>query len=119
MDNKFDDFSVEYFVTELTRKKVSKEYLYKSVEKFNNPEELKRRIDYAINRIEKPLDFSDRILYFLVPFGLFHRLGPNSYDNEMTEKFEQGFIRQEKERLLYSLLGVFFYTVIIVLTNLI
>ena len=70
-----------------------------------------QKIDFAIKRINTPLENRNKIRYILIPFGIL-TIFPKSGELE-SDKFEKyGFIKKEKEKYIFSIIGFVMYIAI-------
>lgn len=69
------------------------------------------KLDEAFERINSPLNVKSKLIYFFIPFGKFTTFskGPSFIEN--------GYFRKEKQFLIYSWLGLFFYVIIILIVG--
>ena len=70
-----------------------------------------QRINFAYNRISKPLDLEEKILFLIFPFGVVNRLYENDFFDTQKE-LSLGFKRRVDEYYLFSLIGIVIYTII-------
>ncbi|TBW25641.1 hypothetical protein [Gramella sp. KN1008] len=90
----------------LLKKKIQLEDIPK-IEK----ERILQKIDFAIQRINTPLENWNKIRYILIPFGILI-IFPKSGELE-SDKFEKyGFIKKEKEKYIFSTIGFVMYIAI-------
>ena len=70
-----------------------------------------QKIDFAIKRINTPLENQNKIRFTLIPFGIL-TIFPKSGELE-SDKFEKcGFIKKEKEKYIFSTIGFVMYIAI-------
>ena len=70
-----------------------------------------QKIDFAIKRINTPLENQNKIRFILIPFGIL-TIFPKSGELE-SDKFEKyGFIKKEKQKYIFSTIGFVMYIAI-------
>ena len=70
-----------------------------------------QKIDFAIKRINTPLENQNKIRFILIPFEIL-TIFPKSGELE-NDKFEKyGFIKKEKEKYIFSTIGFVMYIAI-------
>ncbi|MEQ6124248.1 hypothetical protein AAON49_08620 [Pseudotenacibaculum sp. MALMAid0570] len=70
-----------------------------------------QRIDFANKRINKPLSWSETILFILLPFGRFNRYVKSTFINT-EEELRLGFKRRVDEFVIYSIVGIVMYVLV-------
>jgi len=123
-------FEVEDFAHFLISKHHTVATLRSKVKGFGLPLEQEKRIlnriDYAEQRVEKPLSWFETFLFILIPFGhvltnkLIHSFGRTSKDSHsihLKEERRLGFQRRVLEYYIYSIVGICTYATIIVIAS--
>lgn len=116
------DVSVEEFAHQMIIKKETYQSLTNKINKADLSEAIKetamKRLRFAKERIEKPLDIDQTILFIIFPFGMINRLNQGVYFDAQKE-LEMGYLKKVKEFRTYSFLGIVFYVVLILMIALI
>ena len=108
-------FKVEHFAHLMMQKRTT----FKSLERYVHHAELTQterenvmqRLRYAKERMEKPLDLDQTILFIIFPFGVVNRLYKNDFFS-VHKELKLGYVKKVKEFRLYSLLGLAFYFIL-------
>lgn len=121
MCNKKQDLStykIEEFAHLIIQEKETFQTLKSKIHNANLTEDQREkiilRLNYAKERIEKPLDLDQTILFIIFPFGVVNRLYKNSFF-DLGRELSLGYIKKVKEFRMYSLLGIAFYLVIVLM----
>ncbi|MDT7833126.1 hypothetical protein RQM59_12085 [Flavobacteriaceae bacterium S356] len=109
---------VEDFAHLIINKKETFQSLKSKVHHSDLPETLRKkimqRLAYAKERVEKPLDLDQTILFIFFPFGVINRFSQGTFFDVQRELY-LGYIKKVKEYRMYSLLGIAFYFAIILM----
>jgi len=112
-DYKIEDFAKEIYENSLDNNDMLKRIGTNSYTT-EQVEEIKKKIDYAIKRINQPLSLNEKIIFFLFPFGIRSMLTLNNNFIDIEKELEQGYFIRVNQYHKYSLLGVVFYVLLFV-----
>ncbi|TXN36133.1 hypothetical protein FVB32_16375 [Flagellimonas hymeniacidonis] len=110
-----NSFEVEEIAKLILEEKLDRDYFVQKTRAFypdiliSDP--LVQKIDFAFNRITKPLSIEEKITFIIIPFGIVHRL----YKNELFDSYEEqqmGFKKRINDYYLFSLIGLVMYLAI-------
>lgn len=112
------DFKVEDFAHFMIQKKGTFQSLKSKIHHSDLPEadteKVMKHLEYAKERMEKPLDLGQTILFIIFPFGTVNKLYKNEFF-DVGKEFKLGYAKKVKEFKLYSFLGIAFYFVLVLM----
>lgn len=71
-------------------------------------EKLLQKVDFAIKRVQAPLDFESKLKYIFIPFEII-TLYFDSSKGDIDEFQELGFVKKTKQYYLFSTIGMVMY----------
>jgi len=113
IQNKFRNYTVEQFIVYITSKNLSKSEfeleLNSTIVDQSQKEDILKKVDFAYNRINAPLDLQIRLLLIIFPFGILSVFTNSDrfYDAKAQQKL--GFVKKGKQYYDFSILGVLLY----------
>lgn len=105
-------FEVEDIARLILEEKLDREYFVNKT-KAHYPDDsisdsVVQKIDFAFQRISKPLSLEEKITFMVVPFGVVHRLYKNDLFNARKER-QMGFKKRVNDYYLFSMIGFTLY----------
>jgi len=105
-------FSVEDFAHLIWKKKIKQSFLVDRLDSSRMEKKTidscRQKIEFAYQRLSKPLELQEKLLLMVFPFGTVNRLYENNFFDVNEEK-RLGFKKRVEDYSIYSLTGLVIY----------
>ncbi len=109
-----NSFEVEDIAKLILEEKLDRDYFVQKTKAYYPDDSISdsivQKIDFAFQRIAKPLSVEEKITFIIVPFGIVNRLYKNELFNAHKER-QMGFKKRVDDYYLFSLIGFVMYMV--------